>query len=270
MEKEKKETKTKTASTVTMNNLNFYHGKKEFIMKIIAIIPARMASTRLPNKPLLDINGKPMIQHVYERVKEADLHDVIVACDHQDIYNTVLSFGGKAVLTREDHLNGSSRIAEAAENLDADYIINVQGDEPLINKEMLNQLISGIEKDAKVITLKHKLTNDEDIDNPNCVKVITDQHGNAIYFSRSRIPYNRNEHNQYFKHIGIYGYERSFLLEYVKMPPTPLELAESLEQLRIIEHGYQIKVVETFHEIVGVDTPEDLERVRELMRKGSK
>jgi 3-deoxy-manno-octulosonate cytidylyltransferase (CMP-KDO synthetase) len=236
--------------------------------KIIAIIPARMASTRLPNKPLLDINGKPMIQHVYERVKQANLQDVIVACDHQDVYNTVIGFGGTAVMTRADHLNGSTRIAEVAEQLDADYVINVQGDEPLIHKDVINHLIAGIEEDTKCITLKHRLTSDEDIDNPNNVKVITDKGGYALYFSRSRIPYNRNPYNDYYKHIGIYGYSKSFLLKYVTLQPTPLELAESLEQLRILENGYRIKVLETSHELVGVDTLADLERVRELMRKG--
>lgn len=237
-------------------------------MDIIAIIPARMASTRLPNKPLADINGKPMIQHVYERVIKSDVSDVIVACDHEHVKEVVQGFGGKAVLTRMDHLNGSSRIAEVAEKINADYIINVQGDEPLINAEILNLLISGIAKDIDVITLKQRITEEKDIDNPNCVKVVTDKDDNGIYFSRSRIPYNRESFDRYYKHIGIYGYSKDFLLKYVNMPPTPLEIAESLEQLRILENGYNIKVLETDHQLIGVDTPEDLERVRVFFRNG--
>lgn len=236
-------------------------------MKKVAIIPARMKSTRLPNKPLVDLNGKPMIQHVYERVKESDLDDVIVACDSNEILNVVESFGGNAVLTRKDHINGSTRIAEVAKNLDADFIINVQGDEPLINKEILNELIKGIDTAIPVITLKYKITNKSDIDNPNCVKVVTNKEGNAIYFSRSRIPFNREHVESYYKHIGVYGYQKDFLLEYINMEPTPLELSESLEQLRILENGHKIKVVETNHQLVGVDTMEDLIKVRELMSR---
>lgn len=235
-------------------------------MKIVGIIPARLNSTRLPNKPLADINGKPMIQHVYERVSESNLDDVIVACDDEKVFNVVISFGGRATMTSKEHVNGSTRIAEVAEGMEVDFIINIQGDEPLINAEIINDLIKEINPNIDAITLKHKLIHDLDIDNPNNVKVTTDNNNNAIYFSRSRIPFNRNKFTDYYKHIGIYGYKREFLLKYVDMPPTKLEVAESLEQLRIIENGYKIKVIETTHAPIGVDTIEDLENVRKLLR----
>ena len=233
-------------------------------MKIVGIIPARKNSTRLPNKVLLDINGKPMIQHVYENLIKAKLESVIVACDDEDVFRTVLSFGGKAIITAKDHINGTSRIAEVARNIDADYIINVQGDEPLIKACMINDLISAIDQNVKVITLKQKL--DNDIDNPNIVKVITDYNDNAIYFSRSRIPFNRNNDVQYYKHIGVYCYDREFLFDYINMIPTKLEEAESLEQLRIIENGYVIKVIESDYSSIGVDTLQDLKIVRGLLK----
>lgn len=235
-------------------------------MKIVGIIPARINSTRLPGKPLADINGKPMIQHVYERVIKSNLDNVIVACDDERIFNAVVSFGGHAKMTSRDHTNGSTRIAEVAENIEADFIVNIQGDEPLITAEVINELIEEIDLNVNVITLKHKLSNDIAIDNPNNVKVITDNNNNAIYFSRSRIPYNREGFNDYYKHIGIYGYKKEFLLKYVNMHPTKLEEAESLEQLRIIENGYKIKVIETTHSLIGVDTMEDLDLVRKLLK----
>lgn len=234
-------------------------------MRIIGIIPARLNSTRLPNKPLLDINGKPMIQHVYERVIKSNLDDVIVACDDQLVYNTVTSFGGKAIMTSPNHLNGSTRIAEVAKNIMADYIINIQGDEPMISFEVINDLLKEIDSSINVITLKQKIDNDIDVDNPNIVKIITDVNNNAIYFSRSRIPYNRNPYRIYYKHIGIYGFKKEFLIKYVDMLPTKLEVSESLEQLRIIENGYKIKVVETNHKLLGVDTIDDLVTVRKLL-----
>lgn len=237
---------------------------RDKVMKIVGIIPARKNSTRLPNKVLLDINGKPMIQHVYENLIKAKLESVIVACDDEDVFRTVLSFGGKAIITAKDHINGTSRIAEVARNIDADYIINVQGDEPLIKACMINDLISAIDQNVKVITLKQKL--DNDIDNPNIVKVITDYNDNAIYFSRSRIPFNRNNDVQYYKHIGVYCYDREFLFDYINMIPTKLEEAESLEQLRIIENGYVIKVIESDYSSIGVDTLQDLKIVRGLLK----
>lgn len=237
-------------------------------MKKVAIIPARYKSTRLPGKPLADINGKPMIQHVYERVSKANLDDVIVACDHKDIYDCVNSFGGKVMMTREDHINGSSRIAEVAENIEADIILNVQGDEPLINEQIINRVIEAFEDELCVVaTLKKKIENKADVENPNCVKVITDKNDNAIYFSRYPLPYLREKREHtFYKHIGIYAYKKEFLFKYIQMEPTALELAESLEQLRVIENGYNIKVLETNEMLIGVDTQEDLEKVREILK----
>lgn len=235
-------------------------------MKTVGIIPARLNSTRLPNKPLVDIHGKPMIQHVYERALKSNLDNVIVACDDEKVFDTVISFGGQASMTSRSHINGTTRIAEVAKKLTADFIINIQGDEPLITAEVINDLLEEIDKEVNVITLKHKLNCDHDIDNPNNVKVITDNNNYAIYFSRSRIPYNRNQFTEYYKHIGIYGYKREFLLKYVNMPSTKLEMTESLEQLRILENGYKIKVIETEHSLLGVDTEEDLKVVRRILK----
>lgn len=235
-------------------------------MKVIGIIPARLNSTRLPNKPLIDINGKPMIQHVYERAIESKLNNVIVACDNLEVYNEVISFGGVAVMTSKNHLNGSTRIAEALKNIETDFVINIQGDEPLITAELINQLVDEIKSDTDVITLKHEIIDDYEIDNPNNVKVITNKFDNAMYFSRSRIPYNRKENTKYYKHIGLYVYSKKFLLNYVKMAPTNLEETESLEQLRILENGYSIKVIETNQVLIGVDTIEDLITVRKMMK----
>lgn len=237
-------------------------------MKVVAIIPARLKSTRLPNKPLADINGKPMIQHVYERVSKADLDDVIVACDDLEIFDFVRSFGGNVVMTSVNHINGSSRIAEVAGNIEADVILNVQGDEPLINKELINRVIEGVsDSNCVMATLKQKIIHMDEIKDPNCVKVITDCFHNAIYFSRFPVPYLRdNQVHEYYKHIGIYAYKKKFLLKYVNMKPSELELAESLEQLRVLENGYKIKVLETFTNLIGVDTQADLEKVREILR----
>lgn len=235
-------------------------------MKFLGVIPARYESSRLPKKPLKDICGYPMIEWVYKRALKSNLDKVIVATDSKEVYEAVKKFGGDVILTREDHLNGTSRIAEVCEKItDFDVIINIQGDEPLIEKDMINSLIDSfkVEKDLKMSTLKHKLHSWEDIENPNFVKVVTDKNDYAIYFSRSVIPYPRNKNiENYFKHVGIYGYKRDFVLDYFKMESTPLENSESLEQLRVLENGYKIKVLETNFEVIGVDTQEELEKVR--------
>lgn len=240
-------------------------------MKFLGVIPARYGSSRLEGKPLKDICGHTMIEWVYKRVKKSNLDDVVVATDDQRIYDEVIRFGGKVVMTREDHPNGTSRIAEVCEKIkDYDVIINVQGDEPLIEVDMINSLIDAFKKepDLKMGTLKYKLDSIEDIENPNSVKVITDKNDYAIYFSRSVIPYPRKENKDiYYKHVGIYGYKRDFVIEYAKMEPTALELSESLEQLIAIENGYKIKVMETPYKILGVDTQEELEKVREYIDK---
>lgn len=242
-------------------------------MKFLGVIPARYASTRLEGKPLVDIEGHTMIEWVYKRTLLSDLDKVIVATDDKNVYDEVKSFGGEVIMTSTDHLNGTSRIAEVASvYTDFDVIINVQGDEPLIKKEMINSLIESFkeEKDLKMATLKHKINDIIEVENPNNVKVITDKNNYAIYFSRSPIPYPRVSmlHN-YFKHVGIYGYKSKFVIEYSKMEATPLEISESLEQLRVLENGYKIKVLETPYKIIGVDTQEDLEKVRKTIKENN-
>ena len=231
-------------------------------MKFLGVIPSRYASTRLEGKPLKDICGHTMIEWVYKRTKLSNLDEVVVATDDERIYKEVEKFGGKAILTRKDHENGTSRIAEVCEKYsDYDVIVNVQGDEPLIEPDMINSIIESFKNDSTISmsTLKYKLDKMEDIENPNYVKVITDKKGYALYFSRSVIPYPRKlDIQNYYKHVGIYGYKREFVIEYAKMEPTPLELSESLEQLRALENGYRIKVMETPYKIIGVDTQEEL------------
>jgi len=246
-------------------------------MNVIAIIPARYGSTRLDGKPLLDIGGKPMVQWVYERAKKAKLiRDVMVATDDKRVMSAVERFGGKAVMTSSSHRSGTDRIAEAAGSLNADVIVNVQGDEPLIEPEMIDEAIKPLlaESSLLISTLKTKIANEEELKDPNVVKVVTDREGFALYFSRYPIPYERErsqksevrsqKKNIHYKHIGLYIYRRDFLLQFAKMKPTPLEDAEKLEQLRVLENGYKIKVVETKYNSIGVDTKEDLEKVRKL------
>ena len=242
-------------------------------MKALCIIPARYASTRLPGKPLRDIAGKPMIVRVYERAVQAKrVQDVVVATDDERIRTAVEEHGGRAVMTRTDHATGTDRLAEVAEKMtDYDLIINVQGDEPLIDPTVIDALVEPFLADARLsmATAKTLLTDEEEIANPNNVKVITDLTGNALYFSRARIPYARNEGANVYKHIGIYAYRRDFLLSYARMAQTPLERSESLEQLRALENGHRIHVIETDAVFIGVDTEEDLTAVNEeYIRRG--
>ncbi|EHG20619.1 3-deoxy-D-manno-octulosonate cytidylyltransferase [Selenomonas infelix ATCC 43532] len=242
-------------------------------MKVLCIIPARYASTRLPGKPLRDIAGKPMIVRVYERAVRAKLvQDVVVATDDERIRAAVEEHGGRAVMTRVDHATGTDRLAEVAEKMtDYDLIINVQGDEPLIDPAVIDALVEPflVDETLPMATAKTLLMDEEEIVNPNNVKVITDLSGNALYFSRARIPYARNEGAKVYKHIGIYAYRRDFLLSYARMAQTPLELSESLEQLRALENGYTIRVIETDAVFIGVDTEEDLAAVNEeYIRRG--
>lgn len=240
-------------------------------MKFLGVIPSRYASTRLEGKPLKDICGHTMIEWVYKRTKLSNLDEVVVATDDERIYEEVERFGGKAILTSKEHENGTSRIAEVCTKYeDYDVIVNVQGDEPLIEPEMINSIINSFKEDDTISmsTLKYKIDTMEEIENPNYVKVITDKKGYALYFSRSVIPYPRKlDIQNYYKHVGIYGYKRDFVVEYAKMEPTPLELSESLEQLRALENGYRIKVIETPYKIIGVDTQEELEKVREYIKE---
>ncbi len=240
-------------------------------MKIVAIIPSRYGSTRFPGKPLALIKGKPMIQWVCENVSKAEkVSEVYVATDDQRIYDAVNSFGGKALMTSDKHTCGTDRLAECAEILklsDEDIVLNIQGDEPLIRKEMVEDLISCFDTpDVYMGTLKKRIEVEEELDNPNVVKVITDVNDNAIYFSRFCLPYVRDGSKiDHYKHIGAYGYTAKFLKQYSKMDKTSLEIAESLEQLRAIQNGLMIRVKETKYQTVGVDTPEQLKQVEEIM-----
>lgn len=237
-------------------------------MKFACVIPARYASTRLPGKPLADIAGKPMIQRVYEQVSKAKKPAlVVVATDDQRVFDKVESFGGMALMTQPNHPTGTDRLAEvASHHQDIDVIINVQGDEPLIDADVIDQLADLFleDVDLQMATVGSPLL-EEEYDEPSAVKVICNKRGDAMYFSRSLIPYPRHAFiNPPMKHVGIYAYRRQFLLDYAKMDPTPAEETESLEQLRALENGYAIRVIKTDKRFVGVDTPEDLERVNAI------
>ena len=244
-------------------------------MKAIGIIPARYGSTRLPAKVLALLNGTPLIQHVYEQARQAKrLADVLVATDDERIRQAVEQFGGRAVMTSAAHRSGTDRVAEAARPLDAQVVLNIQGDEPLIHPEAIDQVAEFLlaHRAVPMATVMTKLTNADDLRNPNVVKVVVDQDGYALYFSRAAIPFvrqqtsdNRQQVTVYWKHLGLYGYQREFLLRFPHLPPTALEQAEGLEQLRALEHGHAIKVLETSHDTVGVDTSDDLKRVEALL-----
>lgn len=240
-------------------------------MNVLCVIPARYASTRLPGKPLKDIAGKPMVCRVYDRAAQAGkVSDTLVATDDVRILNAVQEHGGRAMMTRKDHPTGTDRLAEvASSHPEADLIVNVQGDEPLIEPSLIDRLVDVFEEepDLPMATVMTKITDEEEQRNPNNVKVVTNKDGYALYFSRSLLPYPRHAGCPVYKHIGIYAYRRDFLLRYAAMAPTPLETAESLEQLRALENGYRIKVVETEAQFVGVDTAEDLEKVNAIYRQ---
>lgn len=255
-------------------------------MKVVAVIPARWQSTRLKGKVLADINGKPMIQHVWERAKRAhEVDEVIVATDKERVIKVVESFGGKAVYTSPEQPSGTDRLAEVAGSVDADIYINVQADEPMIHPLMIDSLaqVFGYEKNINMATLIKRIHKKEEITDPNVVKCVVDRKGFALYFSRSTIPYIRvtgrdgvsieqdteDISGRYFKHVGLYAYTKDFLFTYTNLPKSTLESDEKLEQLRVLEHGYKIKTVETRYDTIGVDTEEDLEMVRRLMA-GSK
>ncbi len=243
-------------------------------MKIIAVIPARYASTRFPAKLMQDLGGKTVILRTYEAAIATNLFaDVFVVTDSDLILNEIISNGGKAIMSTKEHESGSDRIAEAVENMDVDVVINVQGDEPFINKKPLEELIEVFKKDVDkkvdLGSLMFQITDKEEINNPNNVKVITDQQGFALYFSRSVIPFPREENVgvRYMKHIGIYAFRKQALLDFYKLPMLSLEASEKLEQLRYLEYGKRIKMVETTHGSIGIDTPEDLEKARKIIAK---
>ena len=260
-------------------------------LKVVAIIPARYASTRLSGKPLVLINGKPMIQLVYERVKKVSLiNEVIVATDDKRIFDTVKTFGGKVMMTSKNHQSGTDRIAEVAKNIKCDFVLNVQGDEPLISEETLKKLILEFKKSepcfnkyVDVVTPICRIKSYEEYVSQNTAKVVFDKNDFALYFSRAPIPFVREiadcklqiinfrkinfKKEKFYRHIGIYGYRKDFLLKYVRMPQSKLELLEKLEQLRVLENGYKIKVVEVKDDSIPVDTWEDLKKVRKIICK---
>jgi len=243
-------------------------------MKFTAIIPARYASTRFPGKPLAMLGGKTVIQRVYEQAVSV-LDEAYVATDDQRIYDAVEAFGGRAVMTRTDHKSGTDRIQEAVGkiNTEADVIINVQGDEPFIQRSQIETLCHLFDDpETQIGTLGKRFETMEAVENPNSPKIVTDVRGFALYFSRSVIPYRRGkELSEWFsqfpflKHLGVYAYRRKVLAEITKLPQSPLEIAESLEQLRWLQNGYRIRVGETEVETVGIDTPEDLKRAEAFL-----
>lgn len=248
-------------------------------MSTIVIIPARYDSTRFPGKPLALLKGRPVIQHVYENAMGSRLaNGVAVATDSKKIFEAVTSFGGKALMTSDTHGSGTDRVAEASSAMDYDIIVNVQGDEPLIMPEMIDDVIRLLDDEkASMGTLAKKIQMPEEILNPNVVKVVFDNEGFALYFSRSPIPYHRDRwmslrqtepydlKSTVYKHIGIYSYRKDVLIKLSKMSASRLEQIERLEQLRALEHGIKIKVGETHLDTIGVDTPQDLNRVEECL-----
>lgn len=242
-------------------------------MKIYAVIPARYDSTRFPGKPLAIIAGKPMIQHVYQCAAACpEISEVFVATDDDRILQKVTDFGGKAIMTGKKHPSGTDRIAEALQTLhleDKDLIVNIQGDQPLFKPDVISKMVAPLMEntDISMGTLKFRITDEKDITNPNIVKVITDKEGFAIYFSRSTVPFYRDTdlNPVYFKHLGLYVYRKDFLMKFSSLPCGELESAEKLEQLRAIENGFKIKVVETDTNSLEVDTPEDIRKIEEAI-----
>lgn len=244
-------------------------------MNVLCVIPARYASTRLPGKPLALIAGKTMIERVYEQASLARLpQEVLVATDDTRVEEAVKQFGGKAMMTSPDHPSGTDRLAEVALSYPkVDVIVNVQGDEPMIPPELIDDLAKAFEEDKQLemATVKTPMQK-EDYDNPNAVKVVTDLNGYALYFSRSLMPYPRKKTEDFkvYKHVGVYAYKRDFLLKYAALPPTPLEQVESLEQLRALENGAKIKVLASDFQGIGIDTAEDLAAANKVFEEREK
>lgn len=237
------------------------------------IIPARYDSTRLKGKPLIKVKDKPIIQWVWEKAVMANLADrVIIATDSQQIFDAAEDFGAEAEMTSDTHTSGSDRIAEVVErHPEIDYVVNLQGDEPMITPESIDYVIKGVKIDgADISTLIRVLTEKKEMDNPNCVKCVTDNHGYALYFSRSKIPYERNEgYVKVYGHLGIYGYKKEALLKMTNLEQSPLELAESLEQLRALQAGMRIKTFVVDFNPVGIDTKDDLAQFEEIITQSS-
>ena len=243
-------------------------------MKVIAMIPARYSASRFPGKLMKDLGGKPVILRTYEATLQTNLFDeTYVVTDSEVIFKTIEEAGGKAILSKKEHECGSDRIAEAVENIGTDIVINVQGDEPFIDESSLAKLITVFKEDKQknidLASLKVAITKQEEIENPNNVKVITDVNNLAIYFSRSVVPFHRDKsiHVKYYKHIGVYAFRKQALLDFYKTPITPLEASEKIEAIRYQEIGKKIKMVETKTQAVGIDTPEDLEKAIVFFKK---
>lgn len=246
-------------------------------MKAIAVIPARLESSRFPRKILAEIQGKPMLWHVWNRtIKAAKLDDVIVATDSSEVLSLVKSWGGNSLLTSKDCQSGTERIASIASQLDADYIINVQGDEPLVSFLMIDNLVQFcFENQCDLATAVYLLKSYEELISPNIVKVVRAENNRAIYFSRSPIPYTRDHltenwinHHEYFGHVGIYAYRREILDKFVELPPSKLEYIEKLEQLRFLDAGIEIQTIMTDYHPIAVDVVEDIELVRRIFTRG--
>ena len=241
----------------------------------IVVIPARYRSSRLPGKPLADIAGRPMVEHVYRRAEAAtSVNAVLVATDDTRIRDAVIAFGGEALMTASEHQSGTERLAEATRDLRFDLVVNLQADEPLVEPTAIDLTLGVLIKNPKVsmATVRYPITDPEELVDPNVVKVVVDSQGFALYFSRNAIPHQRDAAKSHepvnYRHVGLYAYRREFLTHLAALEPTPLEKAEQLEQLRALEHGYRIQTVEITQKPVGVDTPHDLDRVRRIISNG--
>jgi 3-deoxy-manno-octulosonate cytidylyltransferase (CMP-KDO synthetase) len=241
--------------------------------EVVGIIPARYQSTRFEAKVLADILGKPMIQHVWERAKQSRLlDDLIIACDDERVAEVVRGFGANFILTAKGHESGTDRIAEVINPLDVKVVVNIQGDEPLIHPTMIDNVVNVLlyEEGVYMATIMKKIEDPKQVIDPHVVKVVVDKNGFALYFSRAPIPFlapnSEIEHPVYYKHIGLYGYTKDFLFTYKNLTVSEMEKTEKLEQLRVLEEGYKIKVIETNYDTIGVDTHEDLERVKERLK----
>lgn len=240
-------------------------------MEAIGVIPARYSSKRFSGKVLAGICGKPMVQHVWEQAKKALLLDeVIIACDDERVFKVASDFGANCVMTAKGHLSGSDRITEVISAIDVKIVVNIQADEPLIKALMIDSLVEAFLRDDSIYmaTLIKRIEDISEVSNPNIVKVVVDKNNFALYFSRAPIPYKVKDSKQkpvYYKHIGIYAYTKDFLFTYKNIPPSSLEYAERLEQLRVLEEGFRIKLIETKFDTIGVDTPKDLEMVERIL-----
>jgi len=245
-------------------------------VKAIGVIPARYSSVRFDGKVLADLFGKPMIQHVWENAKKAKtLDEILIACDDDRIYKAVSDFGGRVVMTAKAHTSGTERIVEAVADMDVKLVVNIQADEPLLHPSMIDDVVYSLSNNPElpVATIMKRIEDEKEISDANVVKVVFDKKGYALYFSRCPIPFVREEEpgmRVHYKHIGLYGYTKDFLFTYKNLPDSKLEKLEKLEQLRILENGYPIRVIETKFETIGVDTREDLEKVKQWMVVKSK